>query len=123
MSCCDCESSLPSADVIRVVNPVTALCSAFLLTAAFVTARSPLSFVSCCAGGDSPFSSGDAGIHLRNGPGISCDILFIRNIEDMEIIEIHCPALRKVVSWKLAVVVFVAFQSNVTSCQPELNGP
>lgn len=74
-------------------------------------------------GGDSPFSSGDAGIHLRNGPGISCDILFIHNIEDMEIIEIHCPALRKVVSWKLAVVVFVAFQSNVTSCQPELNGP
>ncbi|MBX4308506.1 hypothetical protein K4G96_23150, partial [Mycobacterium tuberculosis] len=39
VSCCDCESSLPSADVIRVVNPVTALCSAFLLTAAFVTAR------------------------------------------------------------------------------------
>jgi hypothetical protein len=74
-------------------------------------------------GGDSPFRSGDAGIHLRDGPGISRDILFIRNIENMEIIKYIAPALRKVVSWKLAIVVFVAFQSNVTSCQPELNGP
>lgn len=69
------------------------------------------------------FRSGDAGIHLRDGPGISRDILFIRNIEDMEIIKIHCPRAEKVISWKLAVVVFVAFQSNVTGCQPELNGP
>ena len=42
-------------------------------------------------GGDSPFRSGDAGIHLRDGPGVSRDILFIRNIENMEIIKIHGP--------------------------------